>query len=1106
MNRGLDKATIYAYQSILLSEIALMRGITPLLSFIRPPDPDSNVLITGYPTLGAGLHDPERRLLLGEVIEAIFRGLERFHSERRHQGKVSAGEIAEVFVELVDRGYLIVYPRQEGSSGGRRDLLNQLIKDSINIIKVKLKEKHGLEIDPEKYEFKTYHGELARQAANASALPSRYAAVGFLVLPAILEPIPSKASEPGLPNNAKKWIKNKCKDIGDILARILEESLREAGYEFLNNYQYKIVSEYFDRRMRANGPLDVVLTAPTGAGKTLAFLIITLIEILASKCENEKRPVILVYPRKTLARDQVEDLAKILAILNDKLIEELGWRIILWLRDGSSGSVKCQEDSSGCVELPRKGNESSIRGIKIPSKSGGFFTAKHYLDENNVYVSYPEWIIDAKDDVRVMIESKIGSPEDFADIVVTNYDMVFKDTLELLRGTPTRLSKVISNAGIVVLDEAHMIMGGRQAIMVQAYSLMLQRNGRRPGIILSSATLLERMLVDPRASLRHFVGVEIHRGPDRQAALKAFTKLIGMPASDSMVYVDYYKAASSPPGGWKLTFWSIIYPSLLKKPITALNEAIVSLAHSLAAARVRWRNGAMAKAIAFIEYKSSLHDIASEITSRIVLESGDVYDRVLLPTLFDKHAKELELWIKDNAPQPHTILKVLPKPKHEGAHKEIIEVIKQIASDPQVKASDVIWHDYYKRFHSLAPYLTLEDYHLPLNTTISGAENPALLFECIVGGCILARSKKAMPKPPLSGEVWMEHMLVHASLMLKFEPWIGSKELQEYYKTIEGISKELTNFIPIVFHHGDYTGSSRHLADTLLSQANPLIIMATSTLEVGLNIPGIVATLHYILPREPGRILQMVGRSGRTPETMRVSQGIVILRQNAWESLKRIELHSFKYFNEIRSPPMINITENPYYLARLCITLGKDNCNTFNNNLNIINSSVINIADLIIKQRSDIKNLIQHLIQDKKSNKTRNACKEYLKFLSSYRAELHFRFNNSRLLRLLNMLGKACSQNQNHAVTLGIAENALMEILEIRQNNSGFINNILRELVELRAAIYNDIILNIINILNQLQVSYSRDEIINLIVHPRGFEVPGAGDPEPPTGKVVVVG
>ena len=1079
------EALAYAYQGVLLRELALMRGLqTSIITLLRPnPGSVGRPIVSapGIPRGRGAVHDPEVTLSRDEVFDGIAHGIRKCLSDKGmgRGARVSRSDVKRIFDELVGKGWLVPIP--DVKPDGKQK------KQSRVYIR-----------------FKTLHGELLRLASSAAPLPDRYETSGFLVLPAVLEPIAGPAGRRGLPPAAKEWMRRQCpsSDLADAIIDIVEESLENAGYKELNTYQYSVVQEYFRRRL-GGGRVDAVLAAPTGGGKTLAFTVIVLLEVLAAKCRGERRPAVLVYPRKTLAREQVESLARIIYSFNSRAGAPSGVpptiRLVVWLRDGNSGTAKCGSQE-GCVELPRSWD--SIRGITV----GGVQAMHRYSDARGLYESRPEWLIDARDNVDV---SPLGAgrmkPYEAADIVVTNYDMVFKAVIERLsgrRGSAEGLWEALRGSSVIVLDEAHMVLGSERVIATQTLALALRLAGARPGFIVSSATLLSRRIYDPATATQNYVAVELLSGPSRDEASEAFTSLLGLEPSQ-LVYVDYYSEASKGPRGWKMTLWATIYPSLLRKPTTALNEAIVSALH-LAAGKRGHDPQCRLRTIVFIEYKSSLHDIVEQLVNRIILESGDVYDRVILLESFDNHARSLGKWLSTALGQ------AAGSPAGAG-HREAKKVIGgmingSVRNKGSMPVLSLLWDPSsgLRRFHALSPYTTPRDYSSRglLSTPVTGRGKPPLAQVEDIVRRIVERAAAAFPSPPLHGRLWMEHLLVHAALMSFHGSWKEGPDLKAYYDDIVRLG--LDRFVPIAVHHGDYTGKYRHIADILL-QKDPLTIIATSTLEVGLNIPCVAATLHYILPKQPGRILQMVGRSGREPETMRVSLGIAFLRPNAWETPKRLESRANRYFHEVEAPPSPSIARSPYNLARLCITSGL-RCHDISPALSRATHAILETAERIVEERQNVLSEIHKVLSSRTVPTLSRICEpSTLQKLRSYASRAS---HNTRLREALDSLHRACSYsgNQNHALALAAAEWAYSEAVEAFQKaidanrQTRWLDDLIDLLSRLRARLYAISIHSLSPLLQK-----SPADTAGELVYPRPYTV-GAGEQQSPAGQVVIVG
>jgi Distinct helicase family with a unique C-terminal domain including a metal-binding cysteine cluster len=58
------------------------------------------------------------------------------------------------------------------------------------------------------------------------------------------------------------------------------------------------------------------------------------------------------------------------------------------------------------------------------------------------------------------------------------------------------------------------------------------------------------------------------------------------------------------------------------------------------------------------------------------------------------------------------------------------------------------------------------------------------------------------------------------------------------------------------------------------------MLQATSTLELGIDIPDVSVVIQYKLPMKSEVFIQRLGRAGRNPESYRVVVGVIILSQS----------------------------------------------------------------------------------------------------------------------------------------------------------------------------------------------------------------------------------
>ncbi|MFP3203580.1 MAG: DEAD/DEAH box helicase, partial [Sulfolobus sp.] len=137
----------------------------------------------------------------------------------------------------------------------------------------------------------------------------------------------------------------------EIINKIIKRLLNEMKIDGLSSFQGYMI----DKILNTNYPY-IPLVAPTATGKTIIFVIPSIIYLLESILKGEEPiNVLFVYPRKALAKDQVEKFIKYLDIINDELSNHgINKKITIALEDGDTPRRREIKD------------KDSYRGLKCP--------------------------------------------------------------------------------------------------------------------------------------------------------------------------------------------------------------------------------------------------------------------------------------------------------------------------------------------------------------------------------------------------------------------------------------------------------------------------------------------------------------------------------------------------------------------------------------------------------------------------------------------------------------------------------------------------------------------------------------------------------------------
>jgi CRISPR/Cas system-associated endonuclease/helicase Cas3 len=788
-------------------------------------------------------------------------------------------------------------------------LINFLREPNIDIDKLirifsnKVKELlNNQEIKPYEIMFKTLHGLLFMYVSHASALPTNPAVLEANVLPFIIEPLPFPEASSG--RNLKDITCGEEDCIRKDILELLDNAVR-GTIGSLSDFQFEYLKDAFKRwcdliKQGRKGGLLIAITSPTGSGKTHIFLLYALAKIISGL--TEKPRVLIIYPRKALARDQLEKMIKFINIVNKELSRKGARKITVGIYDGDS------------LKRTDKGGRS-LRGLKIDSYhlchevDGGKYSVYISSDpECSNRVGEVDWIKDYHDN-SILRE---------ADILVTNHSMLTKIISENFSQEPQNpVKEFLRDLRILIFDEAHIYLDESELeVLASTFLKLLYLHAKQKkakysdlydlvsqldmDIVISSATLSDVNLISKKVGDQEYImdtksiiGYFKIRLTDQRRempdSLVNFLKaLISEPVYErynrvnSIIYHDYdaiiakaVRQAGSWRGLFKLRIALVAHPYPHKESWTALAESLIAALHWVNAIRMRGISK-RAQLLVFIDMKQTLKDFFEVFLERQILDALDHADRVLLTGKFDKS-------LMNNVERLKAIY-------------PIVEYINNLCKNGKSIAG---YHILYKdpslgNFHVLHPYLTIDD----LKTIFSQK----------------FRS--------------YDEMLYSIGVFSKLENVISSinsfaremySGIRDYETTVYEILKNRKYDYVWFIHHGDLNKSTRAYIESCMKGERdpaPLAVLATSTLEVGVDIDDLVAVIQYTSRPYSVELVQRMGRSGRSQASFYTSTLILILRNTGEDVRYIIDQEAVKYVYNFEIPRVREIFKDKEAIVR----------------------------------------------------------------------------------------------------------------------------------------------------------------------------------------------
>ncbi len=220
-----------------------------------------------------------------------------------------------------------------------------------------------------------------------------------------------------------------------------------------------------------NRESHIGVIAPTASGKTLTFMLPILVRAVEKAIEGSKGTVaILTYPRKALAKDQIEKILELIVKVNKELSRRYGRhrrdkQVTIGLDYGDIKRFPPLEEDEPLLNM--RCPEASCEGVLMLSRTGLVYCNNNKQHVFDFIYGYKEAVWERR-----------------PHIYVTNVWTLYQRLLN------AKTIKAIKSAVYVVFDESHVYagyLGGHVHYVIMLLKKLLRRN--RPIFVYSSATI-----------------------------------------------------------------------------------------------------------------------------------------------------------------------------------------------------------------------------------------------------------------------------------------------------------------------------------------------------------------------------------------------------------------------------------------------------------------------------------------------------------------------------------------------------------------------------------------------------------------------------------------
>jgi len=705
--------------------------------------------------------------------------------------------------------------------------------------------------------FKTAHGELIKLLRYEAPLPvtkdverSLRRVLEAYVLPFLEEPLPES-------NRSLESIRQKLGDRYSKEIDVIIGALKGIGIKGLREYQFVMLDKMFSLFDR---PKIVVISAPTASGKTEIFM-----TYLAFKILVDDGAAVIIYPTKTLARQQMQRFIGFMYHINRKNSNETNHKTIhVYILDGDSPSK--DEEVKGQPFRPFRG------GIEIELQDEN---RKGQLGYNNKGKLIIKWDDGQEEEIEWVHERKEKVELKKPAIILTNDSMLSRH----IHDGSDWVIDLAASLNTIVIDEAHMFMNDKKRsdfvhfLLLRLLLIALLkkiREGlsgnvdlykdfkeliqeRKLDIILSSATISDREVLKQGMSTRQLGGIDLAKvtkaasdssgssAPPYELLLRGWIKRAYEESDQgekNIIFESYYDKIGSSKRK-RLYVTAVYFPEPMSASRTPFIEALATT--TIWTAAVGKGLGHRLHAIAFVDSKDTLQEIFRDLIRRGLSQECFHADKLLVSPLF--HMQNV---CRGNIGHKYieTLLTRLNPKRNTDESYQLFTRYSHLQLYYK-------WKYVKKYIHHMRKLLNLQQRQ----------QSPDIIKEAEK----IVKEAESFARDVYEAASRYEETSSNGSRYYIFKPKDGSGGSKEYY---------------ILQHHADLEKTDRQEIEEILSKDkdNWNLVIATSTLELGVDIPGVAVVLQYGAPPSGESFVQRVGRSGRDEWSYMTAFGAVFAR------------------------------------------------------------------------------------------------------------------------------------------------------------------------------------------------------------------------------------